>query len=176
VIMTLGRLSADERYKGFDEVLEVMPRLISKLPDLVYLIAGDGSDRARLERKAAALGLQGHVVFSGHVPESEKADHYRLADAFVMPSRGEGFGFVFLEALACGIPVVGSKADGGRDALRDGMLGRLVDPEDSTELVEAIVQVVREPKGVPEGLKIFSFENFEQRCRRLMIRASLLSG
>ena len=67
VIMTLGRLSADERYKGIDEVLDVMPRLIAKLPDLVYLIVGDGSDRARLERKVPALGLQGHVVFSGQV-------------------------------------------------------------------------------------------------------------
>jgi len=176
VLMTLSRLSTDVRYKGIDEVLEVMPRLVARVPDLVYLVAGDGSDRVRLEQKAAALGLQDCVVFSGHVLETEKADHYRLADAFVMPSRGEGFGFVFLEALACGVPTVGSMTDGGREALREGSLGRLVDPANLGELEEAILEAICKPKRVPEDIEYFSFGNFEQRCRRLMVRASVLSG
>jgi asparagine synthase (glutamine-hydrolysing) len=176
VIMTLGRLSADERYKGIDEVLELMPRLIGKVPDLVYLVAGDGSDRVRLEQKAVALSVQDRVVFSGHVAEAEKADHYRLADAFVMPSRGEGFGFVFLEALACGIPVVGSRTDGGLEALRQGTLGRLVDPACPDELEEAITMALRASRQIPNGLEYFSYGNFERRCRSLVLRASLLAG
>jgi len=92
VIMTLGRLDAAERYKGIDEVLEVMPSLVHEMPDLVYLILGDADDRPRLESKAKALGLDQHVIFAGYIPEAEKADHYRLADAFVMPGRGVGFG------------------------------------------------------------------------------------
>ena len=104
------------------------------------------------------------------------ADHYRLADAYIMPSHGEGFGFVFLEALACGIPAVGSKVDGGREALREGSLGRLVDPENAAELEDAILNAVREPKQVPEGIEYFSYENFERRCQRLMVRTSVLSG
>ena len=87
-----------------------------------------GSDHGRLEAKAAALHVLDRVVFSGFVPEEQKADYYRLADAYVMPSRGEGFGIAFLEALACGLPVLGSKLDGGREALLDGALGLLVDP------------------------------------------------
>jgi len=107
VIMTLGRLSAEEKYKGFDETMQLLPVLSKQIPNIAYLIVGDGDDRARLEAQAKALGVGDRVVFTGFIPEAEKADHYRLADAFVMPGRGEGFGFVFLEALACGIPAVG---------------------------------------------------------------------
>jgi len=104
ILLTLGRLSAEEQYKGHDEVLEVLPDLVADVPDVAYLICGDGDDRARLERKAERLGVSERVVFAGYVPEDEKADHYRLADAFVMPGRGEGFGIVYLEALTCGPP------------------------------------------------------------------------
>lgn len=118
VILTLGRLSADERYKGFDEVMEALPEIHKVYPNTVYVVAGEGTDRKRLEQKAQDLGLADSVVFTGFVREEEKLDHYRLADVFAMPSRGEGFGFVFLEAMACGVPVVASRIDGGREALR----------------------------------------------------------
>ena len=94
-----------------------------EIPNIAYLIVGDGDDRQRLEAKARSRGIDDRVVFAGFIPEAEKADHYRLADAFVMPGRGEGFGFVFLEALACGIPVVGSRLDGSREALAPGGVG-----------------------------------------------------
>lgn len=174
VILTLGRLAESERYKGIDEVLEIMPRLLEKLPDAVYVIGGDGSDRARLQSKAASLGLNGHVIFTGYIAEEEKADHYRLADAFVMPSHGEGFGFVLLEAMACGTPVVGSRTDGGREALRDGALGRLVDPGNPGELVQAICDALHQPRAVPSGLEHFAYARFEQRCHRALERALLL--
>ena len=163
VILTFGRMSADERYKGFDEVIEAMAGLVKRVPGLVYVAAGDGSDRARLEAKAKALGVGELVKFSGRVSEAEKADLYRLADAYVMPSSGEGFGFVVLEALACGIPVVASKADGTREAVRDGELGLLVDPQDSSALQAAILEALSRPKSIPPGLEYFSFANFEKR-------------
>jgi len=176
VIMTLGRLDASERQKGVDEVIDVMPRLVKAVPGISYLIAGEGTDRERLQEKVAALGLTGHVAFAGHVADAEKAEHFRLADAYVMPSMQEGFGIVFLEAMACGIPVIASKEDGGREALREGMLGRLVDPANAAELEDAILNTIRAAKRVPEGLEFFSFENFERRCHRLMARTSVLSG
>jgi glycosyltransferase involved in cell wall biosynthesis len=169
VLMTLGRLAPDEHYKGFDEIMELLPVLSKEIPQIAYLIVGDGGDRPRLEAKAQALGVGDRVVFAGFIPEAEKADHYRLADAFVMPGRGEGFGFVFLEALACGIPVVGSKLDGSREALRGGALGILVDPRRPDEIQAGILQALQQPPGViPAGLDYFSFENFAKRCHGIL--------
>jgi len=163
LIMTLARLLDTERYKGVDEVLEVMPSLLKAEPHLKYIVAGDGNDRPRLEAKARALGLADRVIFTGMIKEADKADHFRLADVFVMPGRGEGFGFVFLEALACGLPVVGSKVDGSREALRDGMLGELVDPVDPASIRQGILAALSRPKGIPEGLSYFAWPAFSSR-------------
>ncbi len=169
VLMTLGRLAPEEQYKGFDEVMELLPVLSKQIPHIAYLIVGDGEDRPRLEAKAQALGVAEQVVFAGFIPEAEKADHYRLADAFVMPGRGEGFGIVFLEALACGIPVVGSKLDGSREALRGGELGVLVDPRCPDEIQAGVLKALQQPRGVIlPGLEYFSFENFEKRCHGIL--------
>jgi glycosyltransferase involved in cell wall biosynthesis len=103
------------------------------------------------------------------VQEHEKADLYNLADVYVMPSRGEGFGFVFLEAMACGVPVIGSRLDGGREALRGGELGRLVDSTNPAEVRVAILDAMAEgPRSVPAGLDYFSFANFEQRLHAIL--------
>lgn len=163
VVLTFGRMSADERYKGFDEVLAVLPRLREREPRIAYIAAGDGDDRPRLEAKARELGVADIVTFPGRIAEADKADLYRLADAYVMPSSGEGFGFVVLEALACGIPVVASTLDGTREAIRDGELGQLVDPKDGASLETAILAALATPKAIPEGLAYFSFPGFERR-------------
>ncbi len=168
VIMTLGRLSGKERYKGFDEVIEVMPDVLKDEPLSVYLIVGDGDDRARLEEKAAQLGLTDRVIFAGFVSEEEKADCYALADAYVMPSHGEGFGIVLLEAMACGVPTVGSKIDGGREALIGGQLGNLVDPGNLQEIRAATLAALRHTRMRPPGLEYFSYENFTRRARTLI--------
>lgn len=168
VIMTLGRMAANERAKGFDELIELMPRLHDRRPDLIYLCAGDGDDRARLEAKACDLGCADTVVFTGRVPEERKADYFRLADAYVHPSQMEGFGIVLLEALACGIPVVGSTADATQEALLHGELGRAVDPFDSEALTEAILEAVNQPKRVPERLSHYAHDNFRKRVGRAL--------
>lgn len=168
ILMTMGRLVSAERHKGFDEVLEILPRLIRRDANLMYLVVGGGNDKKRLEEKAIALGIRDHVVFTDLIPEKEKSDYFRLADVYVMPSRGEGFGFVFLEAMACGIPVIGSRLDGSREALRDGELGDLVDPANSDELENAIVEGLRRQRGVvPTGLHYFSYKNFKARTLTL---------
>jgi glycosyltransferase involved in cell wall biosynthesis len=169
VLMTLGRLDSSERYKGFDEVIELLPELSQTIPNLVYLIVGEGSDQERLEIKVRSLNLQKQVVFTGFIAETEKADHYRLADSYVMPSTGEGFGFVFLEAMACGIPVVASKVDGSREAVRDGLLGILVNPNDPEEIKAGILQSLQHSIGsIPPGLEYFSYRNFELRCHKIL--------
>lgn len=188
VLMTLGRLSASERYKGVDEVLEVLGRVRQLSGAVTYLIVGEGGDRPRLVAKARSLqyevldlpageGLspriqsaRPRVIFTGAIGEAEKVDYYRLAHLYVMPSTGEGFGIVFLEALACGIPAIGSKADGSRDALRDGLLGQLVDPKSPDEICDAIVRALSgEATPPPRGeVEYFSTARFNERVRGIV--------
>ncbi len=168
VLLTLSRLDPTERYKGHDRILDLLPRLAARVPDLTWVIAGDGADRGRLQAAAQRMGLADRVLFIGSVAEAEKADHYRLADAFAMPSTGEGFGFTFLEAAACGVPVLGGDRDGSRDALRDGALGLLVDPHDPEVLLAGLVEVLHRPRGVPMGLQVFSFTRFREQLKRLL--------
>ena len=170
ILLTFGRLSSEEQYKGHDEVLEVLPSLVEKIPDVTYLICGDGDDRPRLEAKAKRLGIAERVVFAGYVPEEEKEDHYRLADAFVMPGRGEGFGIVYLEAMACGVPVVASSADASQEAVRGGELGVVADPDDRNSVQSGILEAINEPRGVPDGLEYFSVGRFRERWHRVVRR------
>ena len=136
--------------------------------DSVYLIGGDGPDRPRLTAKAESLGLAGRVIFAGRIAEEEKVAHYRLADAYVMPSRGEGFGIVLLEAMACGLPALASVTDGGREALLEGKLGLLVDPDDPASVAAGIRAVLARPKGRPAGLEHFSTAAFRARVGLLL--------
>ena len=142
--------------------------MLSEYPDLVYIIAGEGGDRDRLEAKVSKLKLNNQVRFTGFVSEERKADHYRLADAFLMPSQGEGFGIVLLEAMACGIPVMASKIDGSYEALLQGKLGVVVDPRNSESVIQGIKEILTCPKVVPAELDYFSFENFEKRCHSIL--------
>src|SRR2546427_8512593 len=138
------------------------------MPDLMYLILGDGDDRIRLQEKARTRGLDRHVNFGGFIPEEQKADHLRVADAFVMPGRGEGFGIVYLEAMACGIPVVASKADASREAVLDGRLGVLADPGEPEEIRSAIKEALARPRVLEKQLEYFSFERFVERWHALL--------
>ena len=167
VLMTLGRLAGLERYKGFDEVMDLMPALAESHPEIVYLVAGDGDDRARLENKARELGIDNRVIFTGYIRDSEKAAHYRMADTFLLAGRGEGFGIVLLEAMACGIPCIGSALDGTAEALMDGRLGIVIDPTDPDALRGAIESSLNKPKQVPAGLTHFSTEKFRERTRAI---------
>ena len=174
VVLTLGRLAGLERRKGFDVMLEALPALAERVPNVTYVIAGGGGDRARLEAKAEALGVAGRVVFTGYVAEADKPDLYRAAGCFAMPSRGEGFGIVLLEAMACGVPVVASCADGSREAVRDGLLGPAVDPGEQAAVVTAVAEALARPKGVPDGLDHFEHARFVERWQA--VASDLLRG
>jgi len=171
VVLTLGRLAASERYKGFDELLEVLGRLREAEPALLCVIAGSGDDRPRLEAKARDLGVGDYVRFPGYVPDSELVDLYRASRVFVLAGYGEGFGIVLLEAMACGLPVVASTLDGSFEAVGGGALGLAVDPRDGCALAAGILEGMRRPMGErPSGLEAFSFDAFEKRVHRLLRR------
>ena len=169
IIMTLGRLDAGEKAKGFDQIINSLPSLIKTEPNIRYMIVGDGDDAARLDQLAKKQQVREQVIFTGRISQEEKIDHYRLADAYVMPSRLEGFGYVFLEAMACGLPVVGSILDGSQDALLGGSLGDLVDPDNPAELQQAILRALSKPKMVPDELEVFSLPRFNQAFQDLVV-------
>jgi phosphatidyl-myo-inositol dimannoside synthase len=145
VLLTVSRLDSRERYKGHDRVIRTLPRVLVQHPDTIYLIVGDGDDRPRLESLAVECGVAKKVHFTGSVSSKELPDYFRIADVFVMPSVGEGFGIVFLEALATGVRVIGGNQDGSCDALCDGALGTLVDPGNGEELASAILAALDDP-------------------------------
>lgn len=123
VLLTVGRLDSRERYKGHDRVLAALPQLQASGKNVLYLIAGEGDDHARLSRLARYYKVDDAVRFLGGVSADDLPDLYRAADLFVLPSTGEGFGIAFLEAMACGTPAIGLAAGGAPDALADGELG-----------------------------------------------------
>jgi glycosyltransferase involved in cell wall biosynthesis len=167
VLMTVSRLSSLERYKGHDRVIRTLPRVLKQRPDTIYLIVGDGDDRPRLESLAVECGVTKNVLFTGSVPPEELPDYFRLADVFVMPSVAEGFGIVFLEAMATGIRVIGGSQDGSRDALCDGALGTLVDPENGEELASAIITALDDPTRTGDRTIRFKSNLFSEHLNAL---------
>ena len=168
LLLTVSRISMEERYKGHDRVLAVMPDLLQKFPDLVYLIAGDGNGREHLQDLVRARGLESHVKCIGRVSDEDLPDLYRAADVFVMPSTGEGFGIVFLEAMRSGLPVVGGNGDGSMDPLRDGTAGYAVSCDEREQLVEAVGSALEKPRACVRHAEIFSFTAFSKHCAAVM--------
>jgi phosphatidylinositol alpha-1,6-mannosyltransferase len=146
VLLTIGRMDSRERYKGHDRVIAAIPELIAEGHDVDYVVMGDGDDSARLEMLAHEAGVSERVHFLGAVGPQGIVEAYRMADLFVMPSSGEGFGIAFLEAMASGTPALGLAMGGARDALADGELGMAVT---EPELLPALARVLERPK--PDG-------------------------
>jgi len=155
-ILTVARLA--DRYKGHDRVLEAMPAVLERVPDVQWLVAGDGPLRPELEARAQALGLEGRVVrFLGRVDDATRDELLATSHVFAMPSRlpdrgagGEGFGIVYLEAAAAGLPVVAGNVAGALDAVAHGRTGLLVDPTDPTAIARALVSVLADPARAAE--------------------------
>jgi len=146
IVLTIGNLVAR---KGHDMVIRALPRLCRTIPNVTYLIVGDGPYRTNLERLAAATGVADRVVFAGRIPDDDLPDVYALGDVFIMPSREqadlcdvEGFGLVFLEANACAKPVVGGRSGGIPDAIVEGQTGFLVDPHDPEAVAVTLARVL----------------------------------
>ena len=189
VIFSFGRLAASERYKGFDRIIAALPEIRRRVPDAYCLIGGTGDDRPRLEFLARTNGMADRVIFTGFIRPEELCGHYNLCDAFAMPSTGEGFGIVYLEALACGKPVLAGNRDGSVDALAEGHFGALIDPENQPELEDTLVRMLlrQHPHPLmyePDELRRqvtakFGFEafskNLTQQLRRVLPDAAFAS-
>ncbi len=169
VILTVSRLNHADRHKGHDRVIAALPEIVKRHPDAIYLIVGAGNDVGRLQSLAVAQGVAALVVFAGHVSESELPAHFRVADAFIMPSTKEGFGIVFLEAALSGLPVIGGNRDGSADALADGQIGRLIDPAAREQIESALIEALDGPRPCRTGNpQRFAFEHFAHHVDQLV--------
>jgi len=138
VIFTLTRMQTREKYKGYDNVLTVLTEYAKTATNsFIYILAGqaDYSEKQRIEELVHSLGLENNVVMPGFIANDEILDFYQLADVFIMPSQKEGFGIVFIEAVACGTSVIAGNSDGSVEALQWGKLGKLVDPKNLEQIL-----------------------------------------
>jgi glycosyltransferase involved in cell wall biosynthesis len=142
-LLTVARLASNERLKGHDIVIRNLRAIESRAGTAVeYWIAGDGDDRRRLERLAQKCGVEAEVRFLGRLAPEDLVAAYQGCDLFVMPSRSEGFGVAYLEASACGKPVIGSTVGGAPEAVMDGVTGFCVNPDSDRELVDAVASLL----------------------------------
>lgn len=173
VILTVCRLAQEERYKGYDQIIKALPSIIKEIPETRYIIVGKGPDRERVLKLIEQTGVQEQVILAGFVPDEELADYYNLCDVFAMPSKEEGFGIVYLEALSCGKPVLAGYKDGSKDALLDGELGVLVDPDNVDEIAAELIRILKRSHPHPliyhpellrqRVIESFGFETFRHK-------------
>ncbi len=150
VILTVARLV---RRKGHAQVIRALPRLLERVPHLVYVIAGSGPTEDELRALVQRMRLDEHVRFVGYASGKRLVDLYRLCDVFVLPSRDttdtesgrrgvEGFPLAYVEASACGRPIVAGKSGGSAEAVLDGVTGLLIDGESVEQIADAVLKLL----------------------------------
>ena len=145
ILLTIGRLSSQEKYKGQDKIIDLLPKILKK-ENIIYLVVGNGDDLERLQKKVEKLDLFPFVRFANNVTNDNLGYYFDISDAFAMPSSGEGFGIVFLEAASKNLPILGGKVDGSYDALLEGKLGYIVDPSKKEDLEKGLLSILKESK------------------------------
>lgn len=182
-LLSVARLT--EANKGHDVVLDALPRVRERVPDVRWVVVGDGPLRPELERRAADRGLAGAIEFAGGVSDAERDAWFERAHVFVLPSRprasgggGEGFGIVYLEAAAHGLPVVAADVGGALDAVEDGETGLLVDPEDADAVAESLIGLLEDPararalgRAGAERARTFTWDAAAARVQELLLEA-----
>lgn len=177
VIFTLTRLASSEQYKGYELVIKAISHLKEKFSGLKYILAGqyDATEETRIKDLISSYNVKNEVILTGFLSERELADYFLLADLFVLPSKKEGFGIVFIEALSCGLPVICGNADGSVDAIRNGELGTAINVNDQDELEKTISSYLRSPLTVKtrhklqqQCLQYFNENDYQQNLLRLI--------
>lgn len=195
VLLTVCRLGELNRYKGYDKVIQALPDVERRLKrKICYRIVGSGSDDMFIEQLASRNKERIHVETINNASFKELVKEYQGCDLFILPSRmeqsgkkyldGEGFGIVYIEAAACGKPVVGSKQGGAPDAIINGKTGYLVDPIDVKEIADAVCSILEDPEAAEnmgvEGrsfvIRNFSRELFQERVAALLDGVIICAG
>ncbi|MEA5616386.1 glycosyltransferase [Cronbergia sp. UHCC 0137] len=174
ILMTVARLWSGDIYKGVDVTIRALPQILQIIPEVKYLVIGRGDDQPRLQQLAIDLGVSDRVIFAGFVPTEQLMLHYRLADAYIMPSQ-EGFGIVYLEAMACGVPVLSGDNDGSADPLQDGKLGWRVPHRNPDAVAAGCIEILQSNDQRCHGqwlreqaIAIFGIQAFQKRLQVLI--------
>ena len=176
ILLSVSRLDPSERLKGIDHVIMAMPSVLSVFPDAYYIVVGKGGDRERLQALSRDLGVSEHIIFTGYVPDEELTGYYSVCDIFLLPSGSEGFGFVFLEAMAFKKPCIGARDGGIPEVVVDKETGILVEFGDVDAIGNAIINLLtvestRKRLG-EEGYKRlmdkFTFDIYKNKLLRLI--------
>jgi phosphatidyl-myo-inositol dimannoside synthase len=183
-VLAVARLEAHDRYKGIDTLIEAWPNVLKAHPEAELVVVGAGGDRRRLERLAASLATDGHVRFTGWIDDRELQELYRTSAVFALPTAatvgsdaaGEGFGLVFVEAAAAGLPVVAGRSGAVPEVIEDGRTGLLVEPHDPLAVADAIGRLLRDPQlrtrlgraARSRARERFSYEAFGDRVETLL--------
>jgi glycosyltransferase involved in cell wall biosynthesis len=176
IILTVGRWDSAERYKGADTLIAALPRVLKAAPDTFVVLVGDGDDRPRLEQLARDFGVSEHARFLHGLTLEQLFACYANCDLFALPSRGEGFGLVFLEAMANAKPVIGGAHGGIPDIVEDGVTGLLVPHGDVERLAQALESLLNNPsraremgaRGRDRIEKTFSFAQFQLHLTQIL--------
>lgn len=173
VLLSVSRMNKEDRYKGIDDVIRSLATVVRECGPVSYNVVGHGDDVPRLQALAAGLGVSRYVNFMGELPDSELREQYQQCSLFAMPSRKEGFGIVFLEAMAYGKPVVGGAHGGTPSVVKDGETGLLVENSDVPGIAQAIIHLLNDVEtrvqfgkaGHERLLNRFTFDQFERNFR-----------
>jgi len=176
VILTVGRWQANERYKGMDTLISTLPRLLHEWTDLQLVAIGEGDDQASLEQLAEGCGVRRHVHFFSGLSYAQLAACYSTCEIFALPSRGEGFGLVYLEAMARGKPVIGGAHGGAPEVIEDGRTGYLVQHGDVPQLATSIETLLANPdlaremgmRGRERVNRDFKFSSFAKSLKKIL--------
>jgi phosphatidylinositol alpha-1,6-mannosyltransferase len=176
-VLVVARMSAAERYKGHDELLDAWPAVLARVPDAQLVFVGEGDDVARLKARAARVTSPESVLFTGFVSEAALDALYRRAAVFAMPSRDEGLGLVYLEAMAHGLPCIGSVHDAAAEVIDDGVTGYLVDQSNAAQLADRIGALLADEamrlemgaRGLARGQRRFTYGQFRDRLLSLVL-------
>jgi len=176
VILSVARLTKDDSYKGIDNVIRSLPAVVREVGPVEYRVVGRGDDAPRLRALAAGLGVSRYVNFIGSIADAELREEYKACSMFVMPSNEEGFGIVFLEAMAYGKPVVGGTNGGTPSVVKDGETGLLVDSADVAGIAQSLINLLnndelRERLGQAGHQRLsdnFTFDKFARNFREVM--------
>lgn len=177
VLLSVTRLVKEDRYKGIDDVIRSLPAVVRDAGPVEYRVVGRGNDVPRLRALAAGLGVARYVNFMGELSDAELREQYRGCSVFVLPSSEEGFGIVFLEAMAHGKPVVGGAHGGTPSVVKDGETGLLVAGSDVSGIANSVTRLLCDEElrqtlgraGRRRLLEEFTFSKFEQRLTEALL-------